>query len=92
MRKTPTLRLILLAIVMAGLIVAGAFPQIVPASLKQWFADDDSAPRAVACRAETLQKYPTDLQTIGAPDGTSKTMINRNANAYAEAYAACIKR
>jgi len=92
MSSSRTLRLILLAVVMAALIVAGAFPQIVPASLKRWFADDDSAPKAVACRAEALQKYPTDLQTIGSPDGTSKTMINRNANAYAEAYTACINR
>ena len=86
------LRLILLSVVMAGLIIAGAFPQIVPASLKHWFVDDDSAPKAVACRAEALQRYPTDLQTVGSPDGTSKTMINRNANAYADAYAACMKR
>jgi hypothetical protein len=84
--------MVLLAIVMAALIIAGAFPNVVPASLKQWFIDEDSSAKAASCRAEALQKYPTDLQTIGSPDGTSKTMINRNANAYAEAYAACMKR
>jgi hypothetical protein len=32
------------------------------------------------------------MQTIGSSDATSRTMINRNANDYAQAYAACMKR
>ncbi len=92
MRVSVTVRIVLLAVVMAGLIIAGAFPQVVPASIKRWFVDDDSSPKAVACRAEALQKYPTNLQTITSPDGTSRMMINRNANAYADAYKECMKR
>jgi hypothetical protein len=59
MRLNYTFRIVLLAVVMAALIIAGAFPQVVPVSLKRWFADDDSSPKAVACRAEALEKYPT---------------------------------
>lgn len=87
------IRLVLLAILMAGMIVAGAFPQVIPARVRQLFVEDESSPRAVLCRDEAVKKHPPDMQVIGTtPDGTGKTMINRNAKAYADAYAACMKR
>jgi len=87
------IRVILLAVLMAGLIIAGAFPQVIPASIRQMFVEDENSPRAVLCREEAVKKYPTDMQVIGTtPDGTGKTMINRNAKAYADAYAECMKR
>ncbi len=88
-----TFRIVLMVVVMAVLIIGAAFPNLVPASVRQLFADDEFSPKAIFCRDEAIKKYPTDMQVIGSTqDGTSKTMINRNAQAYAEAYAACLKR
>jgi hypothetical protein len=87
------IRLVLLAVLMTGLIVAGAFPQVIPAGIRQFFVADESSPKAVLCRDEAVKKHPADMQVIGTtPDGTGKTMINRNARAYADAYAACLDR
>jgi len=86
-------RIIVLAVVMAALIIGAAFPNLIPPQIRDLFREDDSSPKAVACRAEAVAKYPADMEEIGrTPDGTGRTMINRNANAYAEAYAACMKR
>lgn len=86
-------RLVLLAVLIGGIIVAGAFPEVLPAGIRDLFRDDDSSPKAVLCREEANKKYPADMQVIGTtPDGTGKTMVNRNAKAYGEAYAACMKR
>ena len=86
-------RIVLLSVLMGGLIVAGAFPDVLPASMRNLFRDDEASPRAVLCREEAVKKHPTDMQVIGTtPDGSGRTMVNRNAKAYADAYAECMKR
>jgi hypothetical protein len=86
-------RIIAVVVVLAALIIGAAFPNLIPPQVRNLFREDDSSPKAAACRAEAIAKFPTDMQEIGrTPDGTGKMMINRNAGPYAEAYAACMKR
>lgn len=88
------IRIALLALLMAAVIVVGAFPNVLPPSVRALFdGDDPSSPKAVACREEAIRMFPTDMQEIGrTPDGTGRTLINRNSKAYSDAYTGCMKR
>jgi hypothetical protein len=88
------IRIVLLVVLMAAVIVVGAFPNALPTSVRALFQEDGpTSPKATACRDEAIRKFPNDMQEIGrTPDGTGKTMINRNAKAYGDAYAECMKR
>lgn len=86
------IRVLIVIVVLAVVMAVAAFPNLVPPGLMFW-RDDGSSPKALACREEAIKKYPNDMQTIGStPDGTSKIVVNRNANAFSEAYSACLKR
>lgn len=94
MSRRTVIRIALLIVLMAALIVVGAFPNVLPANVRAIFdGDDPSSPKATACRDEAIKKFPTDMQEIGrTPDGTGHTLINRNAKFYSDAYAECMKR
>ena len=86
MQQRGTLRIVLMGLVMAGLIIALAFPSL-------FTRTDDTSPRATACRAEAMQKFPAEMEEIqNTGGGTGRVMLNKNAKAYGAAYAVCMDR
>jgi hypothetical protein len=86
-RKRPSAtRIVLLGVVMAAIIIGLAFPNLFTRS-------DDTSPRAMACRAEAVEKFPPKMEEIqNTGNGTGRVMINRNSKAYSDAYTACMDR
>ena len=87
------IRVIIVLIMLAIAFGIAAFPNLLPPGFLPWNRNDDASPKAYACRDEAIKKFPNDMQSVGStPDGTGKSMVNRNAGAFSEAYAACMKR